>query len=1261
RLSRQFAALQKSSTEMVRQNSAAMEKVNRNLASVKKESADRLAALQKTRAEMKNVLSQLSTLRSGKLSSEESVKMLQKEFSLLRAEQEKSRAELEKLRSDRIRLENQCVLLNGQIAGLKKDLALNMEQRNDFSKANDAISKQFAELDQSFRKSVAENASLRKELAKAVREREIFASKVNDQLNESLKESLRSARNEVQQLKNELDSLRKQGNALELKASLAMAQSRILAGDQAQAALKGQISALKERSARAQKALLDSQTQLKQSRDLLAQNRQEQTKLSSRILSLQESNRLLAADLKNHSETALRNMQNLRQQEAQARAALDEALKRQISLNESQVGQLRSSSLTITRLTETLRVQNERLAKLLAESEVLKQQKALLQFRIDQEKLLAGTRSKQIELQAETLRRQNSDLMKSLQEKETLALSAGKKNAHLQEQISSLQKQIRLLSVKEKNLQGDAGDAARVAALAAALEAAKKRGDESEKIAVQRETKVRDLTAEVTRIRKALTEEQSRYGLLLAKSTAESAAFARLQKELTSVRTSASAVSGGGKDKTILQLQNELNRVRKDLDLTAKKVLDANSKTLAESKRAGALQKELNHVRQELVSAREKAAGDAKNLEKAGELEKKLASLQAELALVRKDAVSSAEKESRERKRSLQLQEELNRIRGELASVRKESVDAGGKFAVARVEIENLKRELVSSRNTSQNRETELKTLREELEKNRADVGKLKTELEQSRNALPKVLAEQHRKLDEVRSQLTAAGKNLESSQKILSGKDEEISRLKGQISALQKNLLATGEERNALVKDLESLRKTLPRKEELASAQQKTRELQTASEILRKEKAVLEQTIASLQFRLGSTQSLLEKVRNEALRKSKEIGDLEAKNRALQERTAQAGTLEKSLAAAKEERNMLVRNAAVTEKRLKSQLRQYATEILTMRDTSARQKEELLGREKKIASLQKELKGSEKQIAALQKKLAEALSGEEHRRLMKQIADMTAAMKVLASTSSSDLVREAAGKNIVITELLEEIRGYKGQLKTMKNSVENSRLALLRSQSETVQAQEGARLAVEGTRLARAELAMLKAEILSGSVNVALLERSAPKVQLSSKRKIVAGQEPGKKYERPWKDSGNVKAEKSVAGKTVSGKAAAEKSRSKKGDTPAAGEKVAENAAPAAGAEKQKKAPAAYQEAMAKGVACEKSGDLGMALFHYWNAVDLLPESPEPYLVLVKLHLKRKEAGSARKAYNKAVALGAKPDTSLEEQIKNLAEQQEE
>lgn len=210
-----------------------------------------------------------------------------------------------------------------------------------------------------------------------------------------------------------------------------------------------------------------------------------------------------------------------------------------------------------------------------------------------------------------------------------------------------------------------------------------------------------------------------------------------------------------------------------------------------------------------------------------------------------------------------------------------------------------------------------------------------------------------------------------------------------------------------------------------------------------------------------------------------------------------------------------------------------------------------------------------------------------------------------------------------------------------MKEDVERNRLAVLRSRDEILQAQEGARLAVEGARLARAELAVLKAEVLSGSVNVTLLERSAPKVQLTPKGKIV-----------PRGGAVSVSDAEKVRKPSRERKKTADSGKAVKASSGVSGEKksVAE----------KKEFPAKYQEAMKQALTCEKSGDLGMALFHCWSAVDLLPDHPDPYLYLAKLHLKRKEAESARKAYNKAVSLGAVKDPVLDSQIRLLAEQEE-
>ena len=72
----------------------------------------------------------------------------------------------------------------------------------------------------------------------------------------------------------------------------------------------------------------------------------------------------------------------------------------------------------------------------------------------------------------------------------------------------------------------------------------------------------------------------------------------------------------------------------------------------------------------------------------------------------------------------------------------------------------------------------------------------------------------------------------------------------------------------------------------------------------------------------------------------------------------------------------------------------------------------------------------------------------------------------------------------------------------------------------------------------------------------------------------------------------------------------------------------------------------------MQQGAAAEKSGDLGMALWHYWQAADMADKQSDPYMALARLHVKRKELDSALKAYEKAILNGGKRDLQLEKTI---------
>ena len=774
----------------------------------------------------------------------------------------------------------------------------------------------------------------------------------------------------------------------------------------------------------------------------------------------------------------------------------------------------------------------------------------------------------------------------------------------MQKELTVLRERIRVLSAKEKDtLAKKTDESSRAAALSAALIAAQKKSAEAEQQLLRSNEKIRSLTLELERVRKDLASARKKW--------------------FDSVRE-----KNGESQRKTASLEQELSSLRKELASSRKKTLDLSGKLIAENSRV---------IR-----------------------------LQEELLQIRKESVSISGKNTRDQKVITDLQLQLTTLRRDLESARKEAAVVSGSAAASRAQVHTLQGKLASAAEIARVREQDLKVLRAELERVRMEFTALKTRSERTEAESGKELAllrkqaaetplrfaAQRKTLEEKDQALGKVQKSLQENVRLLAERDKEILKLKEQIRLLRSTLVSTGAERSVLVKDLETLKKSLPRKEELSSARKRITDMQSVNEGLRKEKSALEQTISSLQFRLGSTQTLLEKVRKEALRQSAEIGDLKNQNHVLQSRITRAGSLEKSLAASREERNRLIRNAAVTEKRLKDQLRQYASEILTMRDASVQQKESLRIRERKIASLQKDLKDSGSRIVVLQKKLADALSGEERRQLVKQIESLTKAMKVLSSSSPDELVREAADKNLVITELLGEIRGYKGQLKTMQNEVENNRLAVLRSRDEILQAQEGARLAVEGARLARAELSVLKAEVLSGSVNVTLLERSAPKVKMTADGRIASGNtlssggENGKIRDNLPPRKGSVVSKRGrELKKEPSGRKAVSHSPAAAVQKTSGGEKVL---------------PAKYQEVMKQALACEKSGDLGMALFHYWNAVDLLPAHPETYLSLAKLHLKRKEAESARKAYNKAISLGGAKDPVLDSQIRLLEEREE-
>ena len=66
-----------------------------------------------------------------------------------------------------------------------------------------------------------------------------------------------------------------------------------------------------------------------------------------------------------------------------------------------------------------------------------------------------------------------------------------------------------------------------------------------------------------------------------------------------------------------------------------------------------------------------------------------------------------------------------------------------------------------------------------------------------------------------------------------------------------------------------------------------------------------------------------------------------------------------------------------------------------------------------------------------------------------------------------------------------------------------------------------------------------------------------------------------------------------------------------------------------------------------------ENAKDFSTALWHYLIAADTDPSNPLAQLSLARVHYAMKHADNARKAYEKALQLGAKRDTNLEEMLK--------
>ena len=171
-------------------------------------------------------------------------------------------------------------------AKLKKDLVSNIEQRNSFAKTNDALSKRVAELEKSSRRLADDNAAVRKELAKASADRDLFARKVNEKFNEmsdkriselklQLADLRKAGESKTKELTNsltakdaELARLRKQLSDAETAGKAQLADLR-KAGESKTKELTNSLSAKDAELARLRKQLSDAETAGKaQSREM---------------------------------------------------------------------------------------------------------------------------------------------------------------------------------------------------------------------------------------------------------------------------------------------------------------------------------------------------------------------------------------------------------------------------------------------------------------------------------------------------------------------------------------------------------------------------------------------------------------------------------------------------------------------------------------------------------------------------------------------------------------------------------------------------------------------------------------------------------------------------------------------------------------------------------------------------------------------------------------------------------------------------------
>ena len=232
-LLKKYTTEQIASEKLSRQNAENLQKLKTALAAVEKKREALTVELAARTKDMNAVSAELRTLQIKGLSASDSAKKLAGENAELLKNNALLKEELNKVNIVRNDLESRIRSLNQEVVKLKNDLVINIEQRNDFAKANDGISRQFKELELSLRKMKEDNSRLKLDLEKALKERDLLAEKVNNPMTDALRKQIASLQTQNQQLsqnlaqrEKELEDLKIYGNPAHLKAQLAVAESR---------------------------------------------------------------------------------------------------------------------------------------------------------------------------------------------------------------------------------------------------------------------------------------------------------------------------------------------------------------------------------------------------------------------------------------------------------------------------------------------------------------------------------------------------------------------------------------------------------------------------------------------------------------------------------------------------------------------------------------------------------------------------------------------------------------------------------------------------------------------------------------------------------------------------------------------------------------------------------------------------------------------------------------------------------------------------